>query len=62
MIFPLSYFANFNHIFSNIWIKDYNIDDVGEYKGMPQYNTNWVKYRQESRVPVKDGSLMETTC
>ena len=41
-------------------IKDYNIDDVGEYKGMPQYNTDWAKYRQESRVPVKDGSLMET--
>ena len=41
-------------------IKDYNIDDVGEYKAMPQYNTNWVKYREESKVPVKDGTLMET--
>lgn len=41
-------------------IKDYNIDDVGEYKGMPQYNANWEKYREESRVPVKDGTLMET--
>lgn len=41
-------------------INDYNIDDVGEYKGMPQYNVDWLKYRQESRVPVKDGSLMET--
>jgi hypothetical protein len=41
-------------------IKDYNVDDVGEYKGMPQYNTNWEKYRQESRIPVKDGTLMET--
>ena len=41
-------------------ITDYNIDDIGEYKGMPQYNTNWVNYRKESQVKVKDGSLMET--
>ena len=41
-------------------INDYNIDDVGEYKGMPQYNTNWEKYREESIVTVLDGTLMET--
>lgn len=27
-------------------IKDYVIDDIGEYKGMPQYNSEWEKYRQ----------------
>ena len=41
-------------------INDYNVDDVGEYKGMPQYNDDWEKYREESKVPVKDGTLMET--
>ena len=41
-------------------VTDYNIDDVGEYKGMPQYNSDWAKYREESKVPVKDGTLMET--
>ena len=41
-------------------ITDYNIDDVGEYKGMSQYNEDWEKYREESKVPVKDGTLMET--
>ena len=41
-------------------IKDYNIDEVGEYDAMPKYNDNWEKYRKESMVPVKDGTLMET--
>lgn len=29
-------------------IQDYNIDDVGEYKAMPQYNENYEKYRKEN--------------
>ena len=29
-------------------IKDYNIDDVGEYKAMPQYNEDYEKYREEN--------------
>ena len=41
-------------------ITDYNIDDIGEYKAMPQYNDDWEKYRKESKVKVKDGTLMET--
>ena len=41
-------------------IKDYNVDEIGEYKAMPQYNIEWEKYRKESQVPVKDGTLMET--
>ena len=41
-------------------IKDYNIDDIGDYKGMPQFNPDWEKFREESQVPVKDGTLMET--
>lgn len=41
-------------------VKDYNIDDVGEYKGMSQYNNDWEIFREESQVPVKDGTLMET--
>ena len=40
--------------------KEYQIDDVGEYLGMRQYNDNYLKYREESQTPVQDGSLMET--
>lgn len=41
-------------------IKDYNIDEIGEIKGMPQYNEDYLQYREESKVPVQDGTLMET--
>lgn len=36
------------------------IDDVGEYKGMPDYNENWEEYREQSNVQVKDGTYMQT--
>lgn len=29
-------------------IKDYNVDDIGEYKAMPQYNSDYIKYREEN--------------
>lgn len=29
-------------------IYDYNIDDIGEFKGMPQYNDNYLTYREEN--------------
>lgn len=38
---------------------DYQIDDIGEINGMPQYNDNYLQYREESKVPVQDGTLME---
>lgn len=38
-------------------IKNYKIDDIGEYLGMPQYNDNYLQYREESKVPCKDGHL-----
>lgn len=36
------------------------IDDMGEYKGMPEYYADYLKYREESKVQVKDGSYEET--
>lgn len=41
-------------------IKDYNIDEVGDYKAMPQYNYEWESHREKSKRKVKDGTLMET--
>lgn len=29
-------------------ITDYNVDDIGEYKAMPQYNSDYEKYREEN--------------
>ena len=29
-------------------IHNYNIDDIGEYQAMPQYNPNYVQYREEN--------------
>lgn len=29
-------------------IKEYNIDDIGEYQGMPQYNPDYIEYRKEN--------------
>lgn len=29
-------------------ITNYRIDDIGEYKAMPDYNENWEKYRKEN--------------
>ena len=34
------------------------IDEVGEYKGMEQYNQDYLEYREQSKVQVKDGSYM----
>lgn len=36
------------------------IDDIGEFKGLEQYNPDYVQYREESKVKVKDGTYMET--
>jgi hypothetical protein len=41
-------------------ITDYEVDDIGEFKGMPDYNADWEKYREQSKVAVKDGTFMET--
>lgn len=30
-------------------ISKYMIDDIGEYKAMPQYNSNWQEYREEHK-------------
>lgn len=29
-------------------IKEYNIDDIGEFSGMPQYNPDYLQYRKEN--------------
>ena len=29
-------------------LKDYNIDDIGEFLAMPQYNKDYIKYREEN--------------
>lgn len=29
-------------------ISNYRIDDIGEYKAMPEYNDDWEKYREEN--------------
>lgn len=36
------------------------IEEIGEFKGMEEYNQNYIIYREESKVPVKDGTLMPT--
>ena len=33
------------------------IDNVGEYKGMEDYNPDYLQYREESKVQVQDGSM-----
>ena len=39
---------------------EYEIDDIGEFKGMPDYNADYLEYRESSKVQVKDGTYMET--
>lgn len=41
-------------------ITDYEVDDIGEFKGMPEYNNDYLKYREESMMQVKDGTHMPT--
>ena len=41
-------------------VTDFEIDDFGEFKGMPDYNPEYIQYREESKVAVKDGTYMET--
>ena len=36
------------------------VDHIGEYKGMEYYNPNYLQYREESKVQVKDGSYQYT--
>lgn len=37
------------------------LDEFGEYKGLSaEYNPNYLQYREESKVQVKDGSYQET--
>ena len=41
-------------------ITDYEIDDIGEFKGIPDYNVDYLEYREKSKIQVKDGTYMET--
>lgn len=34
------------------------LDEIGELKGMPQYNPDYLQYREESKILLKDGSAM----
>lgn len=36
------------------------LDDIGEFKGMEQYNPDYLQYREESKVRLKDGSYAPT--
>ena len=42
------------------FVTDYEVDDIGEYKGMPQYNEDWEEYREQSKVQVQDGTYEYT--
>lgn len=42
------------------FVTEYEIDQIGEYKGMPQYNDDYAQYREESKVQVQDGTYEET--
>lgn len=42
------------------FVTDYEIDDIGEYKGMPDDNEEYLEYREQSKVAVKDGTLEYT--
>lgn len=42
------------------FVTDYEIDEIGEYKGMPQYNSEYETYREQSKVPVQSGALEYT--
>lgn len=37
-----------------------HIDDIGEFKGIEEYNSDYLKYREESMSQVKDGTYMPT--
>ena len=39
-------------------ITEYEIDEIGEFKGMPDYNPDYLEYREQSKVQVRDGSYM----
>ena len=59
---------HYNHIRDQVittlsqlsFVRDYEIDEIGEYKGMPQYNAEYEAYRNQSRVPVQSGALEYT--
>ena len=36
------------------------LDEFGEYKGLSDYNPDYLKYREESKIQVQDGTYMET--
>lgn len=42
------------------FVTDYEVDEIGEYKGMPQYNSDYEQYREQSKVAVQDGTLEYT--
>lgn len=59
---------HYNHIRDQVittltqlsFVRDYEVDEIGEYKGMPQYNVDYETYRNQSRVPVQSGALEYT--
>ena len=40
-------------------VKDYEIDHIGEFYALPENNTDYLEYREESKIQVKDGSYQE---
>lgn len=41
-------------------VKDYEIDHIGEFYALPENNVDYLEYREESKVQIKDGSYFET--
>lgn len=41
------------------WVNDYDIDEMGERKGMPYYAQGWdyMAYRESTKTPVQSGAL-----
>lgn len=42
------------------FVENYEVDEIGEYKGMPQYNDDYEAYRETTLVQVQDGSYEYT--
>lgn len=42
------------------FVTEKEIDEIGEYKGMPQYNDDYQTYREQSKVQIIDGTFQYT--
>lgn len=51
---PIEYYIIRNAVIETLeklaHITNHRIDDIGEYKGIPEYNDDWEKYREENKT------------